>query len=130
MIAVRDFSFVLNVREDGPVLLEGRTQEFQPDRAWAVHHYSSSRDLNEELAIIRNLLNAGGIELRFLSQRGASVHTVNRSGQSTELPSVTDRVVILEADCSQTIESAVQGTYSEFLGGVDTSYLGLFHRTV
>ena len=67
MAAVKDFSFLLNRRVDGPTLLATRTPEFDSSKRWLVHHYSSATPLESEAAHINELLAGTQVSLHFAS---------------------------------------------------------------
>ena len=128
MLAVRDFSFVLNARADGPALMGQQTQSFDPARAWAVHMFSSSRDMNEEVATLRAVTEKSGIVLHFASRPAVVVNKDDGQGRREPMNYITDRVVILEGASATHLASAVNGAYSEFTGMVQDSYIGLLDR--
>ncbi len=130
MAAVRDFSFTFNRREDGPKLLEHRTQKFDRSHAWIVHHYQSSNNFHDEVQQLRDLTAQAGIRLHFASDKAVTVHTADRSGTQTPLDSVTQRVVILEADNAAQLQAAIEGSYSSFLETVETTHIGEVARTM
>ena len=128
MAAVRDFSFALNQRGDGPDRLEHQTQPFDPGHAWAVHLYSSDRNIGEEVRALRDIADEETISLHFASRRAASVHSENSSGIREPLNHVTDRVAIFEADSQDRLRAAVAGRFREFACSVSNSYIGLLSR--
>jgi len=128
MAAVRDFSFALNQRGDGPERLAHQMQSFDPSRAWAVHLFSSDRDIGEEIQTLRTIAAKETITLRFASWRAAIVHKENSGGIREALHYVTDRVVILEADSQARLRAAVAGRFREFACSVSNSYIGLLKR--
>jgi len=130
MAAIRDFSFVLNQRGDGPEQLERQMQSFNPSHAWAVQLFSSDRDIGEEIQTLRALADQEGITLHFASWRAAIVHSENSKGIRKSLNYVTDRVVIFEADSQARLRAAVAGPYREFASGVLNSYIGLLNRMI
>lgn len=130
MAAVRDFSFVLNQRADGPTLLDSKKQTFESSSHWLVHHYSSTTPLDEEVTRIRKLLTDSPITLHFASEPAAKVYTIDRKDARTPLPAITDRVVILEARATTSIEDAIKGPYSPFIESVQDSYIGEVARSM
>ena len=128
MAAVRDFSFALNQRGDGPERLERQTQSFDPSRAWAVYLFSSDRDIGEEIQTLRAIADKETITLRFASWRAAIVHSENSGGIREPLNYVTDRVAIFEADGQARLRAAVAGRFREFACSVSNSYIGLLNR--
>ncbi|MEP3477775.1 MAG: hypothetical protein ABJZ55_00865 [Fuerstiella sp.] len=130
LAAVRDFSFVLNTRVDGPTLLKSRTQQFDASDSWAVHHYSSSQDIGEELKQLRKITTDCQIDLHFASLRGALVYSEDGKAKRTAMNAVTDRVVLLRATTSSQLKDAILGPYSELIASVDNSYLGMLSRVM
>lgn len=130
LAAVRNFSFVLNARVDGPPLLQSRSQQFDASHGWAVHHYSSSQDMGEQLEQLRQITAQSGIELHFASVRSALVHSEDSAAKRTAMNAITDRVVLLEATSPQQLKDAVRGPYSKFIESVDNSYLGMLSRVM
>jgi len=128
MAAVRDFSFVLNQRVDGPALLKNRNQAFDTSSAWAVHLYSSDRDVHEEIQFLRTLAANSEVALHFASLPAAIVHSENNDRNQKPFHHVTDRVVILEAESQEQIRAAMSGSYHEFATNVSGSYIGLLNR--
>jgi len=128
LAAVRDFSFVLNQRIDGPALLENRNQTFDASRAWAVHLYSSDRDVHEEVQLLRTFAAQDRLTLHFASLRAVIVHSEDNNGSQKPFDHVTDRVVILEAENQEQLRTAVSGSYHEFTTSVSGSYIGLLNR--
>ena len=128
LAAVRNFSFVLNRRVDGPALLEKRSQDFVANRAWAVHLYKSDRDIHQEVEFLRTCTAKNGITLHFASLPAATVHSADNHGNQKPQDHVTDRVVILEAEDQRQMRAAVLGGYQEFLGSVSGSYVGTLQR--
>lgn len=128
MAAVSDFSFVFNQRVDGPNLLENRIQVFDASSAWAVHIYSSERDIHEEVQLLRTLAAEDGLTLHFASLRAVIVHSEDNDANRKPLNYVTDRVVILEAENQERIRIAVSGSYHGFVTSVSGSYIGLLSR--
>ena len=128
MAAVRDFSFALNQRGDGPDRLEHQTQPFDPSRAWGVHLYSSDHDIREEVQDLRAFADGENRSLYFASLRAATVHSETSNGVREPLHCVTDRVVILESDNEDQLREAVAGRWGEFACGVSNSYIGLLNR--
>jgi uncharacterized protein (DUF1330 family) len=128
LAAVRDFSFVLNQRVDGPALLENRNQVFDANRAWAVHLYQSDRDIHEEVQFLRTCTAKDGLTLNFASLRAGIVHSEDNDGNQKPFNHVTDRVVILEAENQECMRKAVSGNYQEFVSSVSSSYIGLLSR--
>lgn len=130
MASVRDFSFVLNTRIDGPASIQQRPQEFETSQAWAVHIYSSSHDIEEDLAFLKKVTERSQIGLHFASQRGALVNTEDKNGNRTAMTSVTDRVVILKGTATEQLATAIRGPYTEFTDTIDNSYIGILTRTM
>lgn len=128
MAAVRDFSFVLNQRADGPALLEHRNQAFDTSSAWAVHLYSSDRDVHEEIQLLRTSTTNSGVTLHFASLPAAIVCSEDKDENRSPFDHVTDRVVILEAENQDRIRKAMSRSYHEFATGVSGSYIGLLSR--
>ncbi len=128
MAAVRDFSFALNQRSDGPDRLERRAQSFDPNRAWAVYLYSSDRDIGEDIQTLRAIADEETITLHFASWRAAIVRSENSGGIREPLNCVTDRVAILEAESQARLRAAVAGRFGEFACSVSNSYIGLLNR--
>jgi len=130
MAAVRDFSFVLNARADGPNLMQSRTQQFDTSSVWAVHHYFSSQDIGDEVELLRRVTAQSDIRLHFASVRAALVHSEDGSGKRTAMNAVTDRVVLLSARAPPQLTEAIRGPYSEFIDTVDNSYVGAIARVI
>jgi hypothetical protein len=130
MAAVRDFSFVLNTRADGPGLMQQRRHQFDASQAWAVHNYSSSCDIDEEVAFLKNVTAQSGIDLHFASQRGAVVNTEDSEGHRAAMPSITDRIIILKAGNLNQLTTAIRGPYADFTETVQNSYIGTLARTM
>lgn len=130
MLAVRDFSFVMNRRLGGPELLEHQTQPFNVDHAWAVHHYSSVRDIDEEFQTLCHIARENGVVVHFSSYKAVTVNVQDRHGTCNTINHVTDRVVILEADSENQLRTAINGPYREFTESVQNSYIGVLHRTL
>ena len=128
LAAVRDFSFVFNQRVDGPTLLENRNQVFDASRAWAVHLYSSDRDVHEEVQLLRTCAAEDKLTLHFASVRAVIVHSEDNDGNRKPFNHVTDRVVILEAESQERIRAAVSGSYHDFVTSVSGSYVALLKR--
>ena len=130
MAAVKNFSFVLNARVDGPTLMKSRKQQFDASHGWAVHHYSSSQDMNDELEQLRQVTAQSGISLHFASVRAATVHSEDREAKRTPMNTITDRVVLLSASTPQKLTAAIRGPYSEFADSVQNSYIGTLARVM
>lgn len=130
MAAVREFSFLLNRRADGPTLLERETQSFDAKDRWLVHHYSSTNPLDEEMTRIRKLTADSALTLHFASEPAARVYTVDREGARTPMPSITDRVVILQVTSAGEPDDAINGSYSQFIDSVQNSFIGEVDRSM
>ncbi len=128
MAAVRDFSFVLNQRADGPELLDTKTQTFDSAAQWLVHHYSSTKPLHEEVTHIRELLADSSVNLHFASEPAANVFTIDRTEVRTPMPAITDRVVILEVTQGSSPDDVIEGPYAQFIAADEDSYIGLINR--
>jgi hypothetical protein len=105
-----------------------RSQKFDASRAWAVHLYSSDRDIQEEVQFLRTCVAKDELTLVFASVRAGIVHTEDNTGNRKSLEYVTDRVVILEAENQEVIRKAFSGNYQEFTSSVSDSYLGILRR--
>ena len=105
-------------------------QSFDPNRAWAVHLYSSDHDIDGEIHTLRAIADKETITLRFASWRAAIVHSENSGGIRESLNYVTDRVAIFEADSQARLRAAIAGPYREFASGVWNSYIGLLNRMI
>ena len=131
VLAVRDFSFAINERVAGPDLLSERIQSFDEHRAWAVFHFSSEGRIRGDLASLAAIAAAHGVEIHFASQRVAVVKTRRRDGKPGRIDSVTDKVVIFEAESDQSLREAVSSAeFEDFVRAQRTPYVGLLRRVL
>lgn len=128
MLAVRDFSFVLNHAVHSPEVTESESQP--PGGAWAIHHYSSDQDAAEELLTVQQMTKEAGVTLFFSSHPAFAVRSTDLQGRTTSQDAVTDRVIVLKANRDEVITDAVQGPYGKFVASVRNSYVGLFKRSL
>jgi len=129
MLAVRDFSFALNQRVDGPALPEQASRPFERGRAWAVHHFSSDTDVLDDLTALRTLAGSERLSLHFASQKVAAVCTEADDGTRRPIANITDKVVLFEADTRDGLrEALLSAAYREFCLAQHTSYVGLLDR--
>jgi uncharacterized protein (DUF1330 family) len=130
-LAVRDFSFALNQRVDGPALPEHGSRRFERGRAWAIHHFASDTDVREDLTALRTLAGSGRLSLHFASQKVAAVCTETDGGTRRQIAHITDKVVLFEADTRDRLrQGLLSPSYREFCLAQHTSYVGLLDRVM
>ena len=131
ILAVREFSFALNERVDGLPSPEPDRLRFEPGRAWAIHHFASKTDVRQDLARLEALADSLGVSLRFASRKLAEVGIHPDGGARQALPSLTQNVVLFEADTpDQLREALLSAPYQEFTLTKGRSYLGLLDRVM
>lgn len=131
IMAVKDFSFVLQKRLGGPQLLKTRRPRRDKTKAYALHHFQSSPRLKEELSAIAALIEGQDIALHFAGEKAAAVMIEDSRSQSSgqAMPFVTHKLLLFEAGGDDALEGFVMGeTYQQFVSGLDSSFIGTLDR--
>jgi uncharacterized protein (DUF1330 family) len=131
ILAVREFSFALNERVDGATPPEPDRLRFEPGRAWAIHHFASEADVGQDLAKLEALADSSAVSLRFASRKLAEV-AIHPDGEARRaLPSLTENVVLFEADTPDRLrEALLSAPFQEFALTRSRSYMGLLDRVM
>lgn len=131
LLAVKRFSFVLHTNLEAPS--QAGTQDATEFRrkAYALHHFRSRRDFDEELARITGLAAEHGIRIFFAGEAAVALSTLDESGTSRSQPFLTHKLVLFEAESGATLEQVLGGpAYGTFTAGLIESYTALLERTL
>lgn len=131
IMAVKDFSFVLQKRLDGSELLKTRWPDHDKTKAYALHHFQSPTPLEEELSEIAALIEGHDIALHFGGEKAAAVaiEDSRSKNQRQTMPFVTHKLVLFEGGSDAALNNFLTSKrYQQFATGLDSSFIGTLDR--
>ena len=131
LAAVKDFSFVLQKRLDGPELLKTRWPVHDKSKFYALHHFQSQASLKGDLSAITALIEALDISLHYAGEKAAAVVIKDIRSQNPDqaMPFITHKLVLFEAGSDAALKSLFAGEpYQQFVSRLDSSFIGTLDR--
>ena len=112
LITVKNFSFVLHQRIDGPQLLSHKRQQWSKNDAFALLHFSTKEPTEDVVSMLRKIAGGARIRVHFAGRQAATLAVQSGNEPPRDLPFVTQHVVIIEASDPDDISAMFAG--SEF----------------
>ena len=127
IIAVKNFSFVMHQRIEGPQLMSDQRQQWAASNAYALLHFKTDEPLADVVSTLREIASDESIHVHFASQQAATLAVQSGSDPIQNVPFITQNVVIIEASRASALAKLVDG---EKFRQLTSPFQGLFAATV